>query len=86
MFSMSGIVLALSEFTPVAAMLDFKMAAKRFALRGISLEDKSRLYTHLIHIGTFVICEMCHHSAAILELKMAATLLDMLFLHNFLLL
>ena len=65
------------------AILNFKMAAICFTLHCISLtislwkESKDSLYLGNVYSCTTIICGNCHHSAAILEFKMASTLLDM---------
>ena len=80
MFSMFRNILAMSEFTSGAAILDFKMAAICFTLLRISLpialwkENKDSLY-----LGKCLLCGNCHHMAAMSEFQMAATLLDMQF-------
>ena len=80
MFSMSRNILAISEFTSGAAILDFKMAAICFTLLCTSFpvalwkENKDSLY-----LRKWLLYGNCHHMAAISKFKMAATLLDMLF-------
>ena len=78
MFAMSRNILAMSEFTSGAAILDFRMAAICFTLLCFSLpialwkEHKYSLYQRKC-----LLCGYCDHTAAISEFKMAATLLDM---------
>ena len=68
------------NFRQGAALLDFKMAAIYFTLLCISLpialwkENKDSLY-----LRNYLLCEHCHHMAAISDFKMATTLSDMQF-------
>ena len=63
-----------------APILDFKMAAICFTLLcfllPIALWKESK---YSLYLGKKLLCGNCHHMAAISELKMAATLLDMHF-------